>query len=321
MGTERMHDHSTRALHHRYQKGARTAALLVAALFLVLVATVYGPSLAQSGTNTNSDVAAIDRQSIAPLTDLAHEIAIRTVADGEEGLMLRARLDANGGPIERPIGWIITTSAGETLHNFQAPSADLALPPGDYMVRITYGAASFERGLTLLPGNHLSVNYVLNVGGLRVLPRVKGIGLPQAPSTAKIFALSGINQGQLIAQSDVPGEVVRLAAGEYRVESRFDAGNTLAVADVKIKPAIMTAIDIDHAAGVARLSFVGAPGADVAWDIATTSGEKLATTIGLSADVVLKPGTYIASATAGGEVMTATFAIEAGEARDIILGN
>jgi hypothetical protein len=83
----------------------------------------------------------------------------------------------------------------------------------------------------------------------------------------------------------------------------------------------VSAIDIDHAAGLARLSFVGAPDADVSWNIATIDGVALASTTGLSADVVLKPGSYIASASTGGEVITATFAIEVGESRDIILGN
>jgi hypothetical protein len=195
------------------------------------------------------------------------------------------------------------------------------LAPGDYMVHITYGAAKFQRGLTILPGNHLTVSFVLNVGGLRVLPRVEGIGIPEAPSLSKIFALSGINRGQLIAQSATPGEVIRVPAGEYRVESRFASGNTLAVADVKVKPGIMSAIDIDHKAGLAHLNFIGSPGTDVMWNVMTADGLPQASMVGVSAHLVLKPGNYVASAEADGEVMTATFAIAVGESRDIILGN
>jgi hypothetical protein len=316
-----MHDYSIRASHRRHQKSARTAALLVAALFLVLAATVLGPAIAHSGTSVEGEVAAIDRQAPTPQTDVAHEVAIATVSEGQEGLLLAAKLDENGGPITLPIQWKIVNATGETVYAGEVPEIDIFLAPGDYMVHIAYGAAQFQRGLTLLPGNHLAVSYVLNVGGLRILPRVQGIGLPQAPSVSKIFAASGINRGHLVAQSEMPGEIIRVPAGDYRVESRFAAGNTVAVADVKVKPGIMSAIDIDHRAGLARLSFVGAPDSDVAWNIATTSGEELAAATGLYADVVLKPGTYIAKATAGNEVMTATFAIEAGESRDIILGN
>jgi hypothetical protein len=189
------------------------------------------------------------------------------------------------------------------------------------MVDIRYGAAHVQRGLTLLAGNHLSVSFVLNVGGIRILPRLQGLGLPAAPSLSRIFALGGINGGELVAQSTVPGEIIRVPAGNYRIESRFETGNAVAVADVKVKPGLMNAVEIDHAAGLARLSFVGAPDADVSWAVATTDGENLAAASGLSADIVLKPGTYVASATAGGEVMTATFAIAVGEERDIILGN
>lgn len=321
MGTDGMHDYSTRASHLRHQKAARTAALLVAALFLVLFATVYGPTLAQSGTGLEGEIAAIDRTEITPLTDVAHEVAIATVASGQEGLQLIAKLNETGGAIERPVSWTITSSTGETVYAAEVPTIDMFLAPGDYMIRIAYGAAKFQRGLTILPGNHLTVSFVLNVGGLRILPRVQGIGVPQAPSLSKIYALSGINRGQLIAQTAVPGEVIRMPAGEYRVESRFASGNTVAVADVKVKPGIMSAIDIDHKAGLAHLNFVGAPETDVMWNVTTVEGLPQATVIGPSAHIVLKPGNYVASAEAGGEVLTATFAIAVGESRDIILGN
>lgn len=319
MGTDHMHADSIRAWNHRHRQGARTAALLVAAFFLILLAAIYGPDLAHSETITK-DVATLENTAIPP-AGVAQEIAIATVPPGQEGLELWAKLEENGGFIERPIAWTITTSTGETVYSVNAPSADAAVPPGDYMIDIRYGASHYQKGLTLLEGNHLAVSFVLNVGGIRVLPRIKDLGLPAAPSLSRVFVLGGINAGELVAQSSVPGEIIRVPAGSYRVESRFESGNALAVADVKVKPGLMSAVEIDHAAGLARLSFVGAPDAEVSWSIATTSGENLVAATGLATGVVLKPGSYVASATAGGEVMTATFAIAAGEERDIILGN
>ncbi|MGH6855449.1 MAG: hypothetical protein ACREDN_08515, partial [Aestuariivirga sp.] len=78
---------------------------------------------------------------------------------------------------------------------------------------------------------------------------------------------------------------------------------------------------IDHAAGLARLAFVGAPDARVLWSVTDANGSTLPAIEGLSADVVLKPGTYTALARIGDETLSAKFVIAAGESRDIILGN
>jgi hypothetical protein len=317
MGTESVHDCRTRAAHHRRQDGAFKAALLAAALFLSPLALPPG----HAETVAAADYAAKLPDLPAGDANVAHEIAITIVAPGREGFELSARLMEGGGLIERPVAWRVTDQAGETVYDAETPTADFAAPPGDYMVDIHYGAAHFQRSVSLLEGNRLGVSFVLNVGAIRVLPRLKNIGLPASPSHSRVFALSGRARGELVLQSAIPGEILRVPAGDYRVESRFDSGNAVAVADVKVKPGIMSAVEIDHAAGLARLAFVGAPDADVAWNIATETGEPLAAVSGLSADIVLKPGTYVASARTHGEVLTAKFAIGEGEARDIILGN
>jgi hypothetical protein len=252
---------------------------------------------------------------------VAHDIAITLVPPGREGLELQARLKEGGGIIERPIKWRVSDAGGGVVLDSETPTADVSLPPGDYLVDIRYGAAHYARTVTLIAGNRLAVNFVLNVGGVRVLPQVRGIGLPEAPSHTRVYALSGLHQGQIVAESRSPGEVLRLPAGDYRIESRFDSGNALAVADVQVKPGYLSAVQIDHVAGLARLAFVGAPDTDVAWNVESPSGETMAHLTGLNATVVLKPGTYRARATAGSETLTATFAIGEGEARDIILGN
>jgi hypothetical protein len=119
----------------------------------------------------------------------------------------------------------------------------------------------------------------------------------------------------------MPGEILRVEAGDYRIESRFAAGNAVAVADVHVKPGVMSAVEIDHAAGLARLSYVGAPDTAVSWLVTDDKGEALPAIDGLSASVILKPGTYIAKAQIGDEFLTASFDISAGQERDILLGN
>ena len=234
---------------------------------------------------------------------------------------LTARLSESGGLIERDIAWTLRDAQGTVVYNDTASLARIAVPPGDYTVETLYGTASFSQTLTLLEANRLIVSFVLDVGGLRVLPRVKGLGLAPTQAQSLVYALSGTNKGKLITTSRMPGEILRVKAGDYRIESRFATGNAVAVADVHVKPGVMSAVEIDHAAGLARLSYVGAPDTKVSWLVTNEEGEALPAIDGLSASIVLKPGSYVAKARIGNELLTASFDITAGQQRDILLGN
>jgi hypothetical protein len=261
-------------------------------------------------------------KTIAPAGNtLVHDVAIETVAAGQEGVELSARLTEDGGLIQRPIDWTVTSSSGDTVFSGQSPIADASLIPGDYSVNIRYGAVNVSQTITLVPGTRLIVSFVLDAGGLRVLPRIEGAAQPATPAKTLIYSLSGRHPGEIIATSELPGEVIRLPAGDYRVESRFAVGNADAVTDVHVKAGLMSAVEIDHKAGLAHLAFVGAPDVDVRWHIVDAAGVALPPFNGLNADAVLKPGAYAATAETGGETLTARFEIQVGESRDIILGN
>jgi hypothetical protein len=311
-----MHDLSTRALQIRRQKSATSAALLTAVLFLSQL--TWTDALGAPKTTEESALAAV-----APKlqTQVAHDIAIEVVKPGNEGLELSARLSESGGLIEHDISWTLRDAQGGIVYNKNTELADVALPPGDYSVEARYGSATFSQYLTLLEANRLMVSFVLEVGGIRVLPRVQGLGLISAQTQSLVYALSGADKGKLITISKVPGEILRVKSGDYRIESRFAAGNAIAVVDVHVNSGIMSAVEIDHAAGLARLSYVGAPDAHVFWLVSNDHGEVLPAIDGLSANVVLKPGAYTAKAQIGTELLTASFDIAAGQERDILLGN
>ena len=295
---------------------------MVAVLSFVAAMVLLGPSLAHSAQPVATELSSAPDLTPAGLEAAAsHDIAIENVEPGREGLSLSARLTDDGGLIERAITWTISSPEGQMIFSGASPGADVVVPPGDYLVDIRYGAVHLASTVTLLEGNRLMVSYVLNAGGIRILPRVKDIGLPAARSESRIFALSGKHKGALVATSTLPGEILRLPEGDYRVESSFETGNVNAVAEVHVKAGRMSAVEIDHAAGLARLAFVGAPGADVHWSVQETSGEASLLSAGLTTDMVLRPGTYTARASIGAETLTATCVISAGETRDIILGN
>jgi hypothetical protein len=312
-GDDSMHDFSTRAGNISRQGSAIFASALAAFVFMAASSTSVATA-ASGNTGTAIETPAAQRKT-------AHDIAIEIVKPGKEGLELTARLSESGGLIERDIAWKILDAQSAVVYDGIAPIADVPVPPGDYTIETTYGSAHFSQSLTLLQANHLMVSFVLDVGGIRILPRVKNIGLPAIETQSLVYAASGHNKGKLITISRMPGEILRVEAGDYRIESRFSTGNAVAVADVHVKAGIMSAVEIDHAAGLARLAYVGAPTTPVSWLVTDAKGVALPAIGGLSANIVLKPGTYVAKANIGSESLTANFEITAGQARDILLGN
>lgn len=257
----------------------------------------------------------------AAASEQAHPVAIELVQPGREGLELTARLTEDGGIIGRNITWTVRTRDGETVFSSEVGAADVSLPPGDYLVMADYGTLNLSRMVSLPEASRMMVSFVLRAGAIRVEPRMDGDALPTLRPKSRVFALEGDEAGRLMAVNAAAGEVIRLPEGRYRVESRAGAGNAAAVTDVEVKAGRVSTIAVTLRAGIARLSFVGAPTAKVMWNVEDADGRGIARQNGLNADVALLPGTYTAKARIGAELLTATFRIAAGETRDIMLGN
>jgi hypothetical protein len=298
-----MHDDSTRAGHHRRQRQHTKS---ISALAAVLLAAFASPALTASPSEQTDTTATIARQA-------AHEVRIGFTKPGREGIELAARLEENGGLIQRPIFWTVRKDDGEKVFEGEVPTADFLTPPGDYDITVRYGTVTVKRALTLLPAQRIGVTFTLDVGGIRVLPRIEGLGLPQIGARMTVYAESGPEAGRQIALSTVPGEIIRVGAGKYRVETRFMPGNATNSAKVTVKPGIMSAVEIDHVAGIARLS-----ANETSWVIKDNVGETLPPIAG-PAEVALKPGTYVAEVTRGGATSFVSFSIEAGKTETVTL--
>lgn len=256
----------------------------------------------------------------AALAGGAHPVAIEVVAPGREGLELTARLSEDSAVLTRGIDWKISRADGQTVFTSESGSVDLSLAPGDYRVDAVYGAAKIAQTVSLPPGTRLMVSFILQAGVLRIESGLGQTDFAAARPKVRVFALDAPERGRLVSSGPAEG-MLRLPEGHYRVESRAAAGNALAVTDVEVKAGRTSTVSITHKAGLARLSFVGSPEARVQWEIEDRSGARIARQDGLAANVLLVPGLYTARASVGSEMLTATFRIAAGEARDIMLGN
>jgi hypothetical protein len=256
-----------------------------------------------------------------PVMATAQPVAVEVVKPGREGLELTARLTEDGGLITRDIAWTIRAADGEILFASETGSVDISLPPGDYTVEAAYGAAIEAHTVSVPERVRLMVSFILKAGGLRIDVGMGETAFPAARPQLRVFALGSSGTGRLVASGEAGGGIIRLPEGRYRVESQAAEGNALAVADVTVKAGRLSTLAITHRAGLARLAFVGSPSAEVRWDVEDAGGTLVASETGLGANLVLVPGTYTARAAVGPELLTATFAITAGKARDIMLGN
>ncbi len=282
----------------------------------VLLATLLLPSATLAAPSTASVDPTQEIEEVR--NDVASEIRIELTNPGQEGLFLNARLSEEGGLISLPISWRVKRFGGETLLNRDGDFAELPAEPGDYVVEARYGMIEVERKLTLLEGQRLGVTFVLNAGGLRILPKLQKIGQPAARPFTSIYKASGIDGGSLVAITDEPGEILRVGAGAYRIESRFQPGNASAMTEVTVKPGLLSAVEIDLSAGIARLAATGADDRDVVWFITDARGQALPGIPGPAADVVLKPGRYKLRTRIDGREKDSAFTIEPGKISAII---
>ena len=312
-------DDCTRPSHTRRQTRQGLSFRLAAFFSCVAVTCTFMGTPALPATQPDLEPENEQTGSITPSAE--HEVGVAKVLPGQEMATLSARLTDQSANLLRNIHWTVKNASGDIVFDGAATTAAIALQPGYYDVEARYGAVDLDESFTLLEGTRMDMRFVLNAGALRVLPRIKGLDMPGLASSTRIYALTGKARGHMVQESAVPGEVINLAAGQYRVESRFGAGNAVAVMDVKVQPGIMSAVEIDHRAGLARLAYVGSPNTRVEWEIRRGKSTELSNIVGLNANVALLPGDYVAIARVGTERLTASFAIKEGEARDIMLGN
>ncbi|MFW6077137.1 MAG: hypothetical protein ACOC71_05265 [Hyphomicrobiales bacterium] len=234
-----------------------------------------------------------------------HELRIAFTDRGAEGLALAARLDERGGFVTRPVNWTVkralggSAAAGEPVYAGEAPAADLALQPGEYRIEAAYGLARVMHEVEIHPGQHVGVTLILHVGGMRALSLVEDQYVPTSISADhRIYALSGRHSGQRLTATG-QGEVARLEAGEYRVESRFEPGNAVAETTVEIKPGILSSLEISHLAALVRVELPRGAGESEAFEVRDLDSDWTWRGRAPGGELVLAPGRYEARALDG----------------------
>ena len=230
-----------------------------------------------------------------------HELRIEATRQGAEGIELAARLDEGGGLVTRPVHWTVkramggSPAAGEPVFSAEAPVADLNLEPGEYRIEASYGLAHIVHEVAIHSGQWVGVTLILQVGGMRALSLVDNQDVPPGiTADHRIYAVSGRRSGQRLTAIG-QGELARLEAGDYRIESRFKPGNAVAEASVAIKPGVLSSLAIAHLAGIVRVEFIGTASGD-GFEVRALDSSWTWQGPSEGGDLVLAPGRYEAKA-------------------------
>jgi len=256
----------------------------------------------------------------------------RNDATGEQGLALSAKLTASMRPISRPVQWSVFAITGEDRELWtqaaalRVAEATLELAPGDYYVEARYGHASASRAVTVTAGEITDATFVLNAGGLRVLSHLVFLDAPETTGAVH-YVYSGERDAngmrQLIARSQIQGEIIRLNAGRYHLVSRLGGANSVVETDVDVNPGILTAVEVNHKAGVVTLTVAHngdeADPAPVLVTLLDETGATIARIEGRTGHAILAPGSYTVVAESDGRTTSEEFQIRIGEAKALDL--
>ncbi len=241
---------------------------------------------------------------------------------------LAAKLSADGGTILRPVKWIIhgepanAPGTWKKVAEREEPSPRLDLPAGRYVVQTVYDRARTARRIEVVKDRTTVMTVTLNVGALRMLSRLGANAGAAQSAEHLVYRLEGIgSKPKLIGTSDTPGALMRVSAGTYKIVSRYLPGNSVAEATARVQPGMISPVEIDHNAGVASLFAVHANDAKpVNWVVTDAEGRVVTMTDKRRPSLVLRSGTYTATATAAGVGKFRKFEVKPGDNLKVEVG-
>jgi hypothetical protein len=224
-----------------------------------------------------------------------------------QGLVWRVYRDTPGGKAA-----LLATvrEAGPTLR----------LEPGTYYVNVAYGRANLTRKLALTADQTLKERFVLNAGGLRVVPVTAG----GEPANSKLVSFDvesderdEYGQRIKVVSGVKAGVVLRLNAGLYSIVSTYGDANAVARADVTVEAGKLSEVTLTHPAATVSFKLVTRGGgeaiADTQWTILNAEGASVKESSGALPTHFLAPGSYAVRAKYSGRIYKQDFAVKAGD--------
>jgi hypothetical protein len=228
------------------------------------------------------------------------------VPAGQVAMVLSARFGRDQ-PITGGLTWRIYPDRPDQNGVFRVIKEDktsaptLTMPPGSYVVHVSFGLASAAKAVVLRSDTVREV-FEIPAGGLRVEGRVGDVRIPPGQLAFEVFRGSQFEQGekQSLAQNVAAGDVVLLPEGIYHIVSNYGDSNAVVRSDIRLQSGKLTDVTVTHRAAMITLKLVsekgGDPIANTAWSVLTPGGDVIKESIGAFPRVVLGEGDYRAIA-------------------------
>jgi hypothetical protein len=242
---------------------------------------------------------------------------------GQVPLMLAARFGPEPPGITGGLLWRIYSDKPDQNGVFKLVKEEkgaaptLLLPPGGYVVHVSFGLASAVKPVQLRSEAVREV-FEIKAGGLRVEARVGDSRIPPTQVSFDIYKGSQFEptDRRPIAQNVVTGDVVPLPEGTYYIVSNYGDANAVVRSDIRVKSGKLTDVAVNHRAAIVTLKLVSAPGgealANTAWSVMTPSGDVIKESIGAVPRYILAEGDYRAIARNEGKVYERGFKVITG---------
>jgi hypothetical protein len=208
------------------------------------------------------------------------------------------------------------TGTFRTIKEDKTASPVLALPPGDYVVHVSFGLASTAKAVHLREATREVVE--VPAGGIKLEGRVGDVRIPASEITFDIFKGSQFEPGfkTPLAQGVLTGDVVVVPEGNYHIVSNYGDTNAVVRSDIRVQAGKLTDVTVGHRAALITLKLVGERGgeaiANTNWSIITPGGDVIKESTGVFPRVVLAEGDYRAIARNEGRTYEREFKVIAG---------
>lgn len=253
--------------------------------------------------------------------------AVAAVPADPQPVTLTAQITEDGASIPEGLVWRIfdtkTDASGELILAAKSDeaTANVTLPPGQYVVHVAYGRAQATDTLDVHEGAN-SKALVLDAGAMRLNAAVTGdVSIPINLLRFDIFEAGNEGDRKLVAQNMSANDIVTLNAGTYQVVSYFGDVNAVVRADLRVEPGELTDAILYHRAAQVSFKLVTEAGgeaiADVEWTVKTAAGDTVFTNIGAFPATVLGEGDYLVLAKRGETVFSREFEVTPGQGREI----
>jgi hypothetical protein len=198
----------------------------------------------------------------------------------------------------------------------RSPNPVIALPPGDYVVHVSFGTASAARAVHLKEA--VREVFDLPAGGIKLEGRVGDVPIRGNQVTFDIYRGSQFEPGDRapLAQGVTSGNVVIVPEGGYYIVSNYGDTNAVVRSDIRVQTGKLTDVTVNHHAAVILLKLVNEAGGEArtntSWSVLTLGGDVIKESTGAFPRVILAEGDYRAIARSDGRTFERNFKVTSG---------